>query len=445
MSNGGSASAISGYIKTFISDWNLSTSKMSFFVTDNCRSMVAACRYFPNAYHIGCIVHKIQLAVEDSLKRLTAVVDILYKCRKIGEHIKKSNVALQLFLKAQTEGSLSTRQQSIKLIQSCPTRWNSTFFMISRLVSLYDAVEYAVRQTMKPKKMIEFTLDNSELSLLNGIIFVLGPACMATEDLSVSLSNEPSQLSSSQAILRLLISETWSAKQKLEGTVAGKLGANIFRELNKRFPQNIPEYFTAALALDPRVGISQDELEKERTKQLLRDMWKKFDKSSLLFNNHNILVVDDLYDNVRYGEQAEEIRIHNLFRNSYLFLLPIELDDPFEMNIHSNYDDNFESVEHKENSRKRARENIIDDDDDDDLDGTIDQSRIHLDNNCNIIDSNTFVPQLSKEVPSTQAQVQTRISLMNLIIHTEVELHRVSVILLEKFLYQDQKMILNLN
>ena len=125
---------IGAMINKCLQCWSLAD-KIHVIVRDNGSNFVAGLRDagIPN---IPCLAHTLQLVVKDGCLAQPAVVDLTAKARKLVGHYKHSNVALQSLLKIQEQLGLSPK----RLIQDEPTRWNTTFYMLQRLLDLKVAV-----------------------------------------------------------------------------------------------------------------------------------------------------------------------------------------------------------------------------------------------------------------------------------------------------------------
>ncbi|XP_055027399.2 zinc finger BED domain-containing protein 4-like [Misgurnus anguillicaudatus] len=76
-----------------------------------------------------CVVHTIQLVVH-MLQKETTVKRVLDKARFVVKLFRKSSVATQRLLD----------QCGVIVVNDCPTRWSSTFNMVTRLLTVKDAV-----------------------------------------------------------------------------------------------------------------------------------------------------------------------------------------------------------------------------------------------------------------------------------------------------------------
>ena len=103
-------------------------------VTDNASNMLVAAREI-DIPHVNCFAHTLQLAIEDGLK-VPQILKVLGAARKLVTHFSHSLLATNALLNKQIDTNL-------KLVQDVPTRWNSSFLMLARLLKLRVAV-YAV-------------------------------------------------------------------------------------------------------------------------------------------------------------------------------------------------------------------------------------------------------------------------------------------------------------
>ena len=76
-----------------------------------------------------CVVHTLQMVV-NMIHKEASVKRLLDKVRVLVNHFRKSSVA--------TERLLQLCQ--LTLVKDCPTRWSSTYLMITRLLQVKDSV-----------------------------------------------------------------------------------------------------------------------------------------------------------------------------------------------------------------------------------------------------------------------------------------------------------------
>lgn len=80
--------------------------------------------------HYGCFAHTLQLVVNDGVLSQRAVIDILSSCRKIVGHFRHSCLAYSRLRVIQENLGLPQH----RLIQDEPTRWNSSLYMLQRIL-----------------------------------------------------------------------------------------------------------------------------------------------------------------------------------------------------------------------------------------------------------------------------------------------------------------------
>lgn len=117
------------------------------------------------AESVGYFLHSLQLVVHDAIFVQRKIVDIIAKCRKIVSHFNHSSQACTKLKIIQENLKLPIH----KLIQDVVTRWNSTFYMLSRLYEQKQAVTaYATEHDIP-------TFDAHQWHLIGNIVIVLQP------------------------------------------------------------------------------------------------------------------------------------------------------------------------------------------------------------------------------------------------------------------------------
>ena len=101
----------------------------SALVIDNAGNMLVASKEL-NVPHVGCFAHTLQLAIGDGLKMLQ-ILRVLGAARKLVTHFSHSVLATNALIAKQ-----GNTKSKLKLIQDVPTRWNSSYLIMERLLKL---------------------------------------------------------------------------------------------------------------------------------------------------------------------------------------------------------------------------------------------------------------------------------------------------------------------
>lgn len=104
--------------------------------TDNAANMVKAVQLC-NWWHVPCFAHSLNLVVQNSLE---LIAETRSKVRSVVEHFKRSPQALEKLHNIQRQLGYSILTPK----QECPTRWNSTFEMFQRLLSMKEPLQSAM-------------------------------------------------------------------------------------------------------------------------------------------------------------------------------------------------------------------------------------------------------------------------------------------------------------
>ncbi|XP_028297847.1 uncharacterized protein LOC114459884 [Gouania willdenowi] len=161
-----------------------------------------------------CVVHTIQLVVH-MLQKETSVKRVLNKARSVVKLFRKSSVATQRVLD----------QCGLIVVNDCPTRWSSTFSMVTRLLTVKDAV-CQIASDMGWDGLL-----TSEWQKLSSIQDLLLPFAEHTKTLQSDTSSMSLVVPALFDLLSHLTDFAESTRYRDLATLAEKMRAN----LNQRF------------------------------------------------------------------------------------------------------------------------------------------------------------------------------------------------------------------
>ena len=180
--------------------WNINE-KVSVVVHDQAANMECALDILKNDrgwQSMKCTAHCLQLCLKAGLS-INIIDRLTGAARKLVGHFKHSVLACEELKKRQVQMELPEH----KLIQDCETRWNSTYYMLKRLVEMrwpVSAVLSCDRVTKRSDRYLD--LRNEQWALAEELVKVLEPFEVATTFFSYE---ENSSLSSTLPVLFGLI------------------------------------------------------------------------------------------------------------------------------------------------------------------------------------------------------------------------------------------------
>lgn len=172
---GHTANNISEFLCQTLNDWEITNEKVHLVIRDNAPNFVKALSLTPYKNNLGCTAHTLQLVIKDSLFSQKIVSEACSKARRIVGHFKHSLQATKLLKDFQLKNDLTTH----RLIQDEPTRWDSTYLMLERLVEQRRAIAWLL-----PDLKINVELSTSEWSLLEELLELLGKFYIVTQNIS---------------------------------------------------------------------------------------------------------------------------------------------------------------------------------------------------------------------------------------------------------------------
>ena len=166
---------IASCLKHILSDYKIDRTAVSAVVTDNASNMDLAVRLGEwNSRH--CFGHTLQLAIDDGIKMSPGIQEMIKSAKAIVAFYNHSTKATERLQELQEQLSL----QNHRLITDCPTRWNSTYFMLKRLLEQKPAITVMCASSVGPR----VSLGVSEWCLMKELVQILEPLEEATRELS---------------------------------------------------------------------------------------------------------------------------------------------------------------------------------------------------------------------------------------------------------------------
>ena len=124
---------------------------------------------------IPCSAHLLQTAARHAIDNCRPVQKLLASGRRLVGHFKHSNQATEMLLSRQKQ----LGESPLKPVQDVPTRWNSSFYMLERLLKLKLAL-HAVFQNDVHKKFRDLMMDDRQWKLAEEFVDVMRPLEIAT-------------------------------------------------------------------------------------------------------------------------------------------------------------------------------------------------------------------------------------------------------------------------
>lgn len=129
---------IEDFLRKILTEWNISD-KLTAVATDNASSMIKAIRQLGTT-HLCCTAHSIHLAISDGLSKSKNLIDLAKALNNFLVNRDKYRVRFR-----NIQAKLANNQEGVNILEPVSsdtvTRWNSTYFILKRLLELRDAIE----------------------------------------------------------------------------------------------------------------------------------------------------------------------------------------------------------------------------------------------------------------------------------------------------------------
>lgn len=233
-------------LKDMCTEWNIPDEKILSIVTDNGSNIVSAiCEMFGSRRHLPCFAHTLNLVAQRSIETSDRFKQIVTKVKHIVTYFKHSIHASDELRRLQLERE-KTEGTCLTLKQDCPTRWNSTYYMLDRFIELVDIVS----QVLLGQSSLEM-ITHEERKVIIDAIKILSPL----EQVTVEISGEQ-YLTCSKVIplINCLVESLEEQKPVTDVTI--ELHNKVLHQINYRFgPSSYArtnQFLSIATLLDPR-------------------------------------------------------------------------------------------------------------------------------------------------------------------------------------------------
>lgn len=171
--------ALASKITEILTNFDVLLDKVTIIVSDNAQNIKSAITNNLKLKHFGCYAHTLNLIVTDAIEKTHSIQPIINKVKTLVKHFKRSNQDLEKLIKYQRDSGAKTPK---RLILDVPTRWNSTFYMLERVIELQEAIRSTL--ALIDKEITPLTID--EWKICTDLCKVLKPY----EDVTCKLSGE---------------------------------------------------------------------------------------------------------------------------------------------------------------------------------------------------------------------------------------------------------------
>ena len=232
---------ISEMFQNMWDDWDIHEDRRNLLVRDGAANMSLG-GDLAHINSIHCTVHRLQLVIQDSIFSQRSIIDLLAKCRRLATHFNHSALACTELKSLQEQGTTP-----LLLVQDVPTRWNSAYLMVERVVRLKRPIQlYLSDHNNLP------TITANEWQISERLLHILKPFF----DLTKEMSGEYSVLS--DVIPNIVTLELFLSKIGCDDRGVQSTREALLRALRTRFlshealnVMHKKEYVTAT-CIDPR-------------------------------------------------------------------------------------------------------------------------------------------------------------------------------------------------
>lgn len=237
-------------LATILEDWKLLQTNLVCATTDNGSNILKAVDVL-GWQHMACFSHTLQLSVEAAMK-LPAVTRAIGRCKRLVTHFHHSVNSTKVFREKQA----SLDHPKLCLVQDVSTRWNSSYYMIDRILTQ----QQPLCATLLEVKRGDLMPSDSEFTVMETYVKVMKPLVEITEIMG---AQKWVTISAVRPLLHKLLNVSFVSSVG-DSVVERSMKQAMKQNLSSRY-QGTTEFLNKACFLDPRFRslpfLSSDEKE----------------------------------------------------------------------------------------------------------------------------------------------------------------------------------------
>ncbi|XP_065895780.1 zinc finger BED domain-containing protein 4-like [Dysidea avara] len=137
---------IASCLKQILRDFTIDQAAVSAVITDHASNMDLESRLGEwNSRH--CFGHTLQLTIDDGIKMSPGIREMIKSTKAIVAFYNRSTKGTERLTQLQEQLSLPKH----KLLSDCPTRWNNTYYMLTRLLEQKPAITVMCASSAGPR------------------------------------------------------------------------------------------------------------------------------------------------------------------------------------------------------------------------------------------------------------------------------------------------------
>ena len=220
-------------------NWNLPADKLVAVTTDNARNIVNALGIL-QWQHFGCFAHTLQLGVKKAMD-VPQISKVLGRAKRLVSHFHHSPRSASILHQKQSD----LHYPQLNLIQDVSTRWNSSFYMMERIIQQQQPLCAALLELRKT----DLIPSDTEITSMEVFVEIMRPIVEITEVIG---GEKRVTISAVRPLLHKLMNKHLALKPS-DATLAKNIKSALLSDLRSRYADVATEtLLNKACFLDPR-------------------------------------------------------------------------------------------------------------------------------------------------------------------------------------------------